>query len=519
VRGKQLALSFLFIGIAAALYVADSQRFEGRPEFSELELLLQKQGKASVTQLEKIFTSADLLVQDTLNRYKRKDSSYELLLQLGDAPKQLLYEGKKLKSLDFRQDAALFLAMERHLNARDPYSIYLRDNRAMFLVLGTFQGKPYVAAYDKDVFFASLANATGFRLWLVNASGVMLFHPQQRYIGADVTNFKQVSAGLASLQNGERREILNTYEGLDGASTLGVLNSIPEKSLLLGIEWAKTPAIFASTTTKYWFLFFFAVGIFFLSRSFLKNTHEDFPIENYKFDLERLDAKSKAILVDAQKKAEESVAHSKKVETELVDAVNGAAQCRADFLHAQMGLDFWNQFIDNFSTLPTGKQVWLEIAPLIYSQIGGSIMIYYRYSSTSFALVPELILGTENLAYHAQNYLNDARIFLGDFYKISEIKSNQAFQNWNKTRKRHMPLANDEAYFLPIEGISSSKGAYLILLEQNLANKVLLEKRVEFLVDFIRRITPLCELKQRLLQSKNGKFDPGPSVASAPNNA
>ncbi len=519
---KRAAFAAIFIALAGGFYFAYRQDASESGSHEELELALRSQNEILQKSTEKALKNADHFLQDFLSRWKKHDASFELLLQLGDAPKQIIYDSKRFRATDFALDPSLYAAMERLSASKEAYSIYAKDAKFYFLLRGDFKGKNYVAAFERDSFFHFLGNSSAFRNWVVSGSGLVVYHPSARYMGADIANYRPVAAGLLALQEHNLKEVYSNSAGLDGLDTQLVWSSVPSLQLIFGSEWAARGKFSHKTGTSSGLLKIsmglLAIGFFFLGWALAGKRKNDIEVDAYEFDLEKLDQESKEFLWKAKALAEEAVEFGRKKEQELSLSQENARKYFAEASDSKILLELWNEMLNLVFAAPTVKQVWKELTRYFVEKYPGVKVIYYRYSNTSYALVPEEVAGAEGITENARAYLADARIFLGSITKLHTVEESQAFQAWNQVRTRHMPLANDKAFFLLVDANTASRGAYLFLVDQELASQEWFMERMNTLQDFVYRLSLLCELKQRLLQSNHAKSNDREGLASSPNN-
>ncbi len=172
-------------------------------------------------------------------------------------------------------------------------------------------------------------------------------------------------------------------------------------------------------------------------------------------------------------------------------------------------------FMERTAETANGKQVWRELAKLISDRLPGASVVVYRFSSTSFSLVPEYSVGLDSFEESAKKYLDDARIFVGSLSEMEHLVQTQAFKNWDRQRQRYMRIHDVNIQFLPFGANSANSGCLAVLLEKSLNENSVNSEYWDFFHLLIRYASWLYDSRQALLQSKNEKRDWAPVAGSS----
>jgi hypothetical protein len=194
-----------------------------------------------------------------------------------------------------------------------------------------------------------------------------------------------------------------------------------------------------------------------------------------------------------------------------------ASSVRARFLENKIKL--LDRFEETILPVATGKQVWSELGALLADQAPGIVCVTYRYSPSSFSLVPESVSTRSDLPESAFAFLQDARIFIGSLSYLDTLSGTEAFTRWNHSRVRHMPLFEAGFRFFPFTSAGNGRGLLLVLFDERMNGEGELEQTFDLISALTRRLGSFCERITPLLQSSYAKSSSGPAVAGASDDA
>lgn len=331
-----------------------------------------------------------------------------------------------------------------------------QQNRAMVQLLET---KPKGLSASELQGIVGLSGA--FTTWIANASGTILAHPEQRFIGKNAVNIRPVAMALENLRKKNKREIVDSFVGLLATDTRGVYTTLPDRSLVVITEWPANH-FFQSTSV--------AIDNYILLLGIALLLAAVYVWVNSGANLATLGDKSAALLLPRTNIATQSIAHA-----------------------------VLEQFLRQCWKLSTGKQVWQLVTDAFSELYGRTPVIYFRFSATSCALVPEYAAGIESLYPQEQEFLLDTRIYVGKFPQTEDLLLSSAYSKWEAERSRLNPLFAPRWQILRSQTLLHS-GFWLIAKTNESTDH---EDRVAQII--LETGANLYEGKQRLLQSKHGR--------------
>jgi hypothetical protein len=431
-----------------------------------------------------------------------------------DAPKWMIVAGRRVRAAGVVDDALLEDALENHLRSLDRLAMYHSKGKYYLFINGKTDGQEYSAAYSPEAFFAAFRSADGVRAWLALRDGTVVYHPLSRFIGSNASNLKPVAAGIKELSAGSSAPFARTYLGIDGRETLGAWTPLPSFGLLVGSEWPQAPESSSQASTYFWLgIACAAIGSFLFGLA-LRVRPEAAPAERL-FDESRLDDDAMDYLENARRSAAQAHELLREKERELGDALRE----KDEAIHSMGALEGRIAILESFlRILPgTGKQVWAEICEMVTSRSGGYSLVFYRYSPSSFSLVPESIHGGGELTESAIQFFRDTRIYLGSPSYLGNFMATDAFQKWNARRQPQMPLHQTEFRSYPIQ-CAGFKGAVLACFDERMNLNGEIEGSLKLLEYLMDTAATFCEAQSQLVQSSNAKGSSRP-VESASDDA
>ena len=505
---------FFGLGFAIAgiyLIIAAHQKFGSSSD--PIQAALLRQNSALITAVDQTFFRAEQRVQEVVLRNLRKDPATATILAQPDSPRIILFGNEKIKASDFLLDAQLLRALEEHSHAAEKYKTYSRDGIQFILVRGEVQNQSYAAAFTDDALFQDLGVGEAMRFWIASSSGELLFHSVKRLMGSQVANLLPVASGAEMLAKQEQRNLVSHYTGFEGGEALGAWSVVPKRNLVLGVEWAgafgRDPTLdipfFAGVVLV-------GLGCFLLGFTFRRRNKKT--TERFQFDPASLDEDVVAYLEENRAATEEAIAFAQKKESELRDLDKKLSELGAAQNELEWRLGCYEGLLEQ-AAKNGGKQRLRGLAEVISKRILGSPVVLYRFSPTSFSLVPEWISGEDRLSAEVKEFLSDSRIFLGNFRLIGGIEQVSAYQNWNQTRTKYS-AEKTEPVFLPMDA-DGFRGAMMVLLPEGANEHGELNEALNFFRQLVQTSAWLCDTKQQLIQSRNDSKHFGTALASTPN--
>lgn len=520
-------LRFLAIGLAstsALFFYAEHKRVEGEDNLGiqAVEEVLSSQNRSLSKRIEEKFARADAEAGQTALRWKKKAKlrsffSDTALAEPG-APKWVIVGGKRIRAAGTADNALVEDALEAHLAGSGRSAIYASKGKYYLFVKGTSDGQPYASAYVPEEFFSDLRSSEGIRDWLALSDGTVVFHPLHRFIGSNSANLRPVAAGLQELRDGKTTAFTQRYLGIEGRDALGVWSSLPEFGLLAATEWPKDPSRASRASVLYWLAMLAGVAACLLIGAAWRPGAPSRPARDSDFDFGRLDRDSADYVESVRLAAERALSFARAREEEANLAKQERNELSAELRAASSRMKLLEEFQERILPQATGKQVWTALNELFLFFAPGITLSFYRYSPSSFSLVPESVSTQVELPDSALAYLKDARIFIGNLSFLPTLEHTEAFLRWNRSRERHMPLHETEFRFFPVSLPEGGRGLVLALVDRRLNRNGELENTFSLFSSLVSRLGSFCERQSPLVQSSYAKGS-RPNVASSPDEA
>ena len=524
------ALTLLGIGLvslSSLLFYAEQKRAAGEDSASltAIQEVLRAQNQALAGRMFEGLGRADKDATSLLNRWRKqaKIRSYlaDTALAEPDAPKWAIVAGRRVRAAGVIDDALLEDALEAHQTAADRLALYQNKGKHYLFIRGSVEGQPYAAAYSPEAFFSTFRSGDGIRAWLALRDGTVVYHPVHRFIGGNAANMKPIAAGIQQLAKGSSAPFTSRYLGLEGSEALGAWTPLPSFGLLVASEWPKIPDAAGDVSAFFWFAAVTgAVGLLSLGYSFGSGTAQAATPQPRLFDESRLDDDAMEYLEEVRASAERAV----RVAEAKAEEAEEARRERDEVLSQTGSLEWRARVMDDYfeRVLPktNPKQAWEAMSALITFHAPEISVLLYRYSPSSFSLVPESVQSRADLPSSATAYLKDARIFIGNWNLLETLQKTEGFLRWNKNRERHMPLHQTEFHVYSFQGNAPSgagKGAIILFFDERLNASGELDGSLRLFEALIRRTATFCDSIQPLLQSSNAKGSAWPSVAGPSN--
>lgn len=516
--------AFALIGFSGLFFYAEHKRTEGEDNLATkaVEEVLSSQNRSLGKRMEENLARADVVATQASARWQKKAKLRSFFTDTAlaepGAPKWIVVGGQRIRAAGLLDNALLENALEAHMAQSKQLALFPVNGKYYLFVRGVAAGEPYASAYVPEEFFASLRAAEGIRDWLVLTDGTIIFHPLSRFIGSNAANLRPVAAGIQEINAGRASSFTARYLGLEARRALGAWSSLPKLGLLLASEWPKDPAAMAQSSWLYWLgLIMGAIALFLFGFS-LRATAPAARAEEA-FDFGRFDKEALEYIETVKTSADRAVGYARQREAEAERARDEkiASSARAKFLERKLQL--LDRFEETILPRATGKQVWGELGALFADHCPGITCVTYRYSPSSFSLVPESVSTRSDLADSALAFLQDARIFIGSLSYLDSLKDTEAFTRWDHSRERHMPLLHADFRFYPFPSGGSGRGLLMVVFDRRTNAEGELEQAFELVGTLTRRLGSFCERIVPLVQSSYAKGSSGPSLASASNDA
>jgi hypothetical protein len=496
-----------FLTLSVLFFYAERKRqdSERKDSIRAMQEVLKGQNLALAGRIFEGLHRADQDALLSYQRWKKKTKMRSFVsdttLSEPDAPKWTIVSGRKVRAAGLAEDALLEDALADHLRAPDRLTLYHSGGKYYLFINGKADGQEYASAYAPEAFFSAFRSDDGVRSWFALKDGTIVYHPLSRFVGSNAANIKPVAAGIRELEAGESAPYARSYLGIDGRETLGAWTPLPSYGLLVGSEWPTAPDLTAQSSSYFWLgLATVSLGMLCLGLGSAMGGNSE--AKPRLFDEGRLDEDALEYLETARRSAAQAMELVQEKEEEKRQAIQAKQEAERGQGELRWRLALLEDYLGLLSV--SGKQVWSDVCSLVTERCPGFSLVYYRYSPTSFSLVPESVHGTGSLASEAIAFLRDTRIFLGGAAYLENLMATEAFQRWDSRRRAQMPLHQTEFRLYPLlQG--GSKGAVLALFDGRMNQNGELETTLRLLATLLRATATFCEGQGHLLQSEYAK--------------
>lgn len=518
-------LSVGLLALSATLFYAEHKQALGRVESvgEAIEGVLRAQNQSLAGRIFDGIQRADRDALATLHRWRKKARARSFLsdtaLAEPDAPKWSIVAGRRVRAAGVLDDALLEDALDAHLTASEPLALYAAKGKYYLFIKGMAEGQPYASAYVPEAFFAAFRSADGIRAWMVLRDGSIVYHPLSRFIGSNGANLRPVAAGIQELAAGGSAPYSQRYLGLEGRDALGAWTPLPSYGLLVGSEWPKAPEPSFSATALYWLAILTGgAGLLLLGGIFGSSRPQ--PVAQPRlFDEGRLDDEALEYLEQARHSASEALDFAQNQERLASEARREKNEVLSETGELQWRLDLLEEYQSRVLPLAGGKDIWKELARLVALRAPGLSISVYRYSPTSFSLVPEGIFTLLDLPDHALTHLRDSRIFLGNPQLMGNLLATEGFRKWDQQRQKQMPRFEADFRAYPVEGGQFGKGLLLVFFDRRFNQGGELAAALNLFETLYSRTVTFCERLGRLIQSSYAQGSAWKAVASSADDA
>jgi hypothetical protein len=488
-----------------------------------VERVLKAEAHSLPTRFDEALLKADRDALMAATRWRKKPPLHTYLsdtaLAEPDSPKWVIVAGRRIRAAGVVDDPLLEDALDAHLAKSDRVALYNSRGKSYLFVRGLLPaGQAYAVAYAPESFFADFQSGEGLRTWIAGRDGTVIFHPLSRFIGSNVSNLRPVASGLQKLSAGKNEQFTQRYLGLEGKEALGSWTTLPKQGLLVATEWPRDVGGTGVSWLSWLALLLSWGGVAAIASALAGRQAVRTVMPEPIFDTGRLDDDAIEYLESAKASADEAIEFAKTQEANADLARRERARISGQSRRLEAKIELLEAFQDRVLPLLTGKQVWNELARLIADHTPGLTIAVYRYSTSSFSLVPDSCFDGAALADNALAYLRDSRIFIGNPALIADVTRTEAFSKWNRVREKHMPLHRTEFRVFPFEA-QGSKGAYLAIFDERINEEGELVDMLLLTEQLVRRAGTFCDSLTPLIQSPYAKANAGPTLASAPNGA
>jgi hypothetical protein len=510
--------------VSGLFFYAERKNEDGQDDAAayNIEKVLRAESRGLGSRLDEAALKADADALKTATRWRKKPPLRTFLtdtaLSEPESPKWVIVAGRRIHAAGLIDDALLEDALDAHLTRKERFALYSSRGKYYLFVRGALPtGQPYASAYAPESFFSAFQGGEGLRVWMAGRDGTVIFHPLQRFIGSNVANIRPVALGLQKLSEGKSEQFTQRYLGLEGKDALGSWTVLPSQGLVVASEWPRDPATASRFSAFFWLaLLFGAAGSALLGTAFGKRKAAIAPREEPLFDSNRLEGAALEYLENAKASADQAIelAREQEATAERAKRESAGMGSKVHFLESKIAL--LENFQDCILPLLTGKQVWSELARMLSESAPGLTVTVYRFSPSSFSLVPEACYDGAGLPDSALAYLRDSRIFIGNLNLLPSVLKTEAFSKWNRTRERHMPLHRTDFRVFPFSA-QGQKGALMAIFDERMNENGELDENLLLMEQLVRRAGTFCDSLTPLLQSSYAKANAGPALASAPN--
>ncbi|MGZ3696434.1 MAG: hypothetical protein ACXVBL_19300, partial [Bdellovibrionota bacterium] len=389
------------------LFYAERKRAEGEDSLASkaVEEVLTSQNHSLSKRLEESLEKADSVAAQASLRWRKKAKMRSFFTDTAmaepGAPKWIIVGGRRVRAAGVIDNALLEDALEAHLAGSARVGLFASKGKYFLFIKGLADGQPYASAYVPEEFFSDLRSTEGIRDWLALADGTIVYHPLHRFIGSNSANLRPVAAGIQEMNAGKSSSFTARYLGLEARPALGAWSTLPKLGLLAASEWPKDPGVLSQTSFLYWLaLLVGAAGIFLFGFSGAKESKPEAAKET-DFDFGRFDKDALEYLENVKNSADRAVSYAKQQEAVANKAREERVATSVRAFYLERRLDLLNRFEDTILPQATGKHVWSELGALLADFSPGITTVTYRYSPSSFSLVPESVSTRSNLPDNA----------------------------------------------------------------------------------------------------------------------
>ena len=472
--------------------VRQALRVQVRSVAQELSTALAIGDKLTIAYLEQKFGKVKKVDKSILQRIEapenitlRKDSGYRE------------YFKKTVASKDLK------IAMRKFLRSEEKV-VYWEDRitkHSYVLRKGQYKKKwPFVAAYSQRDLFFRLESGVAIRPWVATAKGTVLFHTVPRYVGGNSMNIRPIAMGGESLRKNLRTEMIGEYVGMDGNDVLGAWISLPALGIVVGNEW---PSFWWGNQSLSYFTWLavlgFVFGAFMIGYSV---TPRPIQVQAAKREIKDLSEEARQFIKKAENSAEKAYAFAKEREQECKKIEAKAREKMAYVERTRWIFEKTEAFLEEIMEAKDADSVWPALCENLSSMTTNCPVMVYTYSNSSCSLLSRARFGMDEIPESANQYLDTARILVGDYTNVHQLAESAGYLNWKERWERHMPLSNWKFFTLPFASPTGSRGFVLFLLNpQDTTDREIARQRDLWSL-FAYRAAWLYDMKKRLLQSK-----------------
>jgi hypothetical protein len=447
----------------------------------------------------------------------------EVALAEPQRPHWLIFGKHRLRASGQGDEPLLEAALEEHFQSENRWRSFQWKGRNFVFLRGVIDGVPYASAYQAEDLFSRLGAGVGLTSWVLDSEGNILFHPLSRFIGSQVANVRPVTAGIAQLRDGRAdgvKAFSQRFKNLEGKETLGAFLALPSSGLLLGTEWMGVRTQGAMGSWLWWLaLAFGAFAVMILSRSLFMSKGEGPKQEPFSED--RLPPEALDYLAEVRKGADANAAEIQRLESELSEIQSRLLEEREKAgIEEWKGLQWRAFFRDVLPQVSRGKEVWHHFLRMAARGQAGTDYLLYRYSPTTFSLVPEAaeLSGPWDSKGRAQ--LLDGRIYVGNERYLESLVHTESYRRWriSLAKAAGERVEGLEAKTLILRGPGKHLGLLLVMFPAGSQRERELEGRLEQLKEMSESLREFCVGVEGLLHFSN---DEGvhKTLAGTPNNA
>jgi hypothetical protein len=494
VRWTRLFVAFVFLGLSAACALWGASTTTRSPDPTALRWLEQLTRTANTelrAQIQKRLSDQASTEQEIITRWKKKDLTYQALLNTAFAPRMIWMDEKRIRSSSFRYVDEMPAILADFANQRpDSTDVQVIGEKYFLLNAARFRGTSFVAAYDLAELFNGLNISPTLQSWIATTDGKILYHPSQRFLNESVENLRPIASVNTSLQSGQLIEPFEKFLTPDSQEAYGTWSILADLKLVVTTEWRGDLPI-VTTNNYFWTLMcgvLLALSVVSFLWSFASasptgiSTHQDNP----------------------------SLFLTQQIELLRSERDQLGQQLNKTQFQTKINL-FWDELLN----ADTGNQVWqLQLDFLAQQQELIQSLVSYRFSHTSCSLVPESDRGLAKYDQVAQRFLRDSRIFLGSSKHLVAVEQTEAFKNWLTKRQKYLPMDQEKLFFLPFNGGTTFRGAVLLSLQPQISEQ---DHALLILKSLVNRTACLYEQKVRLLELTNAKQKRRTPKEGAPN--
>lgn len=510
-RWKFAFIGVVFLGIAYLFFGLSEEKAKNKESRELIKEVLSKQIKPLEKEINQTLKEASKQAHLFIQLQKKREWNEAQKVLQRFSPLHFVYLKQKSEPVVFHRgnskDTKSFQGfVEKLIQASSPKQAYWEDSKGRGFIVRKYgkQNNAFAVALYTKKLFAHISLEGVLYPWIALKDGTIIYHTNSYHIGENASNVKAVALARGSAEKKSNSNNVTTYLNFKGKEVLGASTYIAAQDLLLGNEWTGELWAGNSANPYYWVMVFTLFsGALMLG---LSVTTRKIEVREIEPDLEQIDEESKKFVEESREyieRAHELIAQKEK-EWEEVQKKTQKDVAIAE--RTKWILELTESLLDESMEAPHAKDVWAILSKSLYTLTQNAPNIVFRYSRSSYCLVPQACYGIEEFPESAQRYMKHSRILLGNYRHIFQLEKSNAFSNWKEKWAQHMPLGEWKLYSLPFANSEiGAKGSILLLLNPKIHVDSEIIKERKLWDSFTYRAAWLYDMKKRLLQLSHAR--------------